>query len=192
MEKFKTIESKVIPLNIKNVDTDMIIPASFLTTINRTGLGIHVFDRLRKSDANFSFNNPLYSGAKILVSDENFGCGSSREHAVWALTDFGIRVVIAKSFADIFFNNSAKNGLLLIKLQDEIVDKILVNASIAEHKVKVDLENQIVTLQDGKEYHFDYDPFRKHCFLNGLDDIDYILSHKNEIDNFRKAQVSFY
>ena len=102
------------------------------------------------------------------------------------------RVVIAKSFTDIFFNNSAKNGLLLIKLQDEIVDKILVNASLSEYKVKVDLENQIVTLQDGKEYYFDYDQFRKHWFLNGLDDIDYILSHKNEIDNFRKSQVLFY
>lgn len=103
-----------------------------------------------------------------------------------------IRVVIAKSFTDIFFNNSAKNGLLLIKLQDEIVDKILVNASLSEYKVKVDLENQIVTLQDGKEYHFDYEQFRKHWFLNGLDDIDYILLHKNEIDNFRKSQVLFY
>ncbi len=191
MEKFTTVESKVIPVRIKDVDTDMIFPASYMTTVSRTGHGAHLFERLKQGDPNFSFNNPAYAGAKILVADENFGCGSSREHAVWALTDWGIRVVIAKSFADIFFGNSGKNGLLLIKLPSDTVDTILNGAEAGEYKVKVDLENQCVTLPTGESYNFDYDPFRKHCLLSGLDDIDYIFSHKAEIDAFRKKQVCF-
>ncbi|CAM6002433.1 unnamed protein product [Sphagnum balticum] len=188
MEKFTSLKSKVIPLPMKDVDTDMIIPAQFLTSITRDGYGQNLFRRLRDNDTNFPFNQDRFRGASILIADHNFGCGSSREHAVWALDGAGIRVVIAKSFADIFYNNSAKNGLLLITLPEEVVDKLLTAAQAADLELTVDLEKQVVSSPGANEFTFNFDPFRKHCILHGLDDIDYILSHAKEISEFRAWQ----
>lgn len=184
MEKFTTLISKTVPLPLKDVDTDMIIPAQFLTSISRDGFGENLFRRLKDQDENFCLNQDKYKDAKVLVSDENFGCGSSREHAVWALTGAGFKVVIAKSFADIFFSNSAKNGLLLIELEEDIVDELLAN----DQEITVNLKEQKVTLEDGSEHTFNYDAFRKHCLLNGLEDLDYLLSNKEEIAKFRDGQ----
>ncbi len=194
MEKFTTVRSKVIPLRIKDVDTDMIFPASFMTTVSRSGHGDKLFYRLRESSPDFPFNQERFKGANILVADHNFGCGSSREHAVWALTDWGIRVVIAKSFADIFFGNAGKNGLLLITLPCDVVDSILAEAQKRDYSISVDLASQTVTLDNGENVQFEYDSFRKHCLLGGLDDIDYILSYEKEIGEFRKqrALTSFF
>jgi 3-isopropylmalate/(R)-2-methylmalate dehydratase small subunit len=176
MERFTTLRSKVVPLPIKDVDTDMIIPAQFLTSISREGYGQNVFRRLRDTDPNFPLSQERYKQASILVADSNFGCGSSREHAVWALLGAGIKAIIAKSFADIFYSNSAKNGLLLIVLPAQTVDAMIEESTQREFVVTIDLEDQTVTTDKGKLYSFDYDPFRKHCLLNGLDDIDYILA----------------
>lgn len=188
MESFRTITSKVIPLPMKDVDTDLIFPAQFLTSISRDGCEQHLFKRLRDKDPNFPFNNEKYKGAQILVVDENFGCGSSREHAVWAICGAGIKVIIGKSFADIFYSNAAKNGLLLITLPVAIVDKMLVAANEDGYTVEVDLEKQTVTLVDGEKAYFEYEPFRKHCLLNGLDDIEYIRTYEGDIDTFRSKQ----
>lgn len=172
---------------MKDVDTDLIIPAQFLTSISRDGYGENLFRRLRDGDASFPFNQERYRGASILVADSNFGCGSSREHAVWALTGGGVRVVIAKSFADIFYNNSAKNGLLLVVLPGDVVDEILSSACREDLILTVDLAEQTVKY-GGRTFTFDYDPFRKHCLLNGLDDVQYIRSYENDINAFREAQ----
>jgi 3-isopropylmalate/(R)-2-methylmalate dehydratase small subunit len=189
MEKFTTLKSTVIPLPLNDVDTDLIIPAQYLTSISRDGFGQNLFRRLRDNDPNFPFNLQKYKGANILVAGINFGCGSSREHAVWALTGAGIKVVIAKSFADIFFNNAAKSGLLLITLPEAQVERLLVESQAGGLMMTVDLENQIVQLPAGETFSFEYDPFRKHCILNGLDDIDYILSFQTKLDEFRKNQT---
>jgi 3-isopropylmalate/(R)-2-methylmalate dehydratase small subunit len=186
MEKFTTITSPIIPLPRQDVDTDMIIPAQFLTTISNNGFADALFCRLRDQDKDFPLNNPELSNAKILVAKSNFGCGSSREHAVWALRDWGIKVVIAESFADIFYGNAAKNGLLLITLAANVVDNILKSAINKSYLLTADLESQQVILPNQNKYEFTYDPFRKHCLLNGLDDLDYILSHKEEIDSYHK------
>jgi 3-isopropylmalate/(R)-2-methylmalate dehydratase small subunit len=188
MEKFKPLTSQVIPLPMSDVDTDMIYPAQFLTSISREGCGKNLFARLRDTDPNFVFNQPKYKNARILAVDSNFGCGSSREHAVWSIHDSGIQVVIGKSFADIFYNNSSKNGLLLVKLATDEVDKILTEAQSSDFILTVDLENQKVTLPDGKHFSFQYDPFIKHCLINAMDDIDYINSFKSEIEAFRAKQ----
>src|ERR1700722_18036881 len=188
MDKFTTLKSTVIPLPLNDVDTDLIIPAQYLTSISRDGFGQNLFRRLRDNDPNFPFNLEKYKGANILVAGANFGCGSSREHAVWALTGAGIRVVIAKSFADIFFNNAAKSGLLLITLPEGQVERLLVEAQAGGLSLTVDLENQSVQLSSVQKFSFDYDPFRKHCIINGLDDIDYILSFKDRLEEFRKEQ----
>lgn len=188
MQAFRSVKSKIIPLPIKDVDTDMIIPAQFLTSISRDGYGQNLFVRLREKDPQFPFNLDKYKGAEILVTDNNFGCGSSREHAVWALQGAGIKVVIAKSFADIFAGNSAKSGLLLITLPEAFVDRLLLEGRSGDCQLEVDLENNVVRTQDGKEEKFEYDPFRRHCLLNGLDDIDYILSFRDEITAFKAKQ----
>lgn len=188
MEKFTRISSNVMPLPLKDVDTDLIYPAQYLTSVSRTGLGANLFAGLRSRDPQFPSNQPLYKTAQILVSDSNFGCGSSREHAVWALIDAGFRVIIAKSFADIFAGNSAKNGLLLVALNEAVVDNLLARAAAAAYTVCVDLEEQVVGLPDGGKHKFEYDPFRKHCLLNGLDDIDYIRSFQGEIGQFRQER----
>lgn len=188
MDKFEKLTSKVVPLPMTDVDTDLIIPAQFLTSISREGYGQNLFRRLRDNDPNFPFNQEKFKGASILVTGDNFGCGSSREHAVWALAGAGIKVVIAPSFADIFFSNSAKNGLVLVTLPAPHVERILVEAQAGEYSVTVDLESQTVDLPGGETFKFEFDQFRKHCILNGLDDIDYILSFKEKISEFRAGQ----
>ncbi len=181
MEKFDTLTGIAAPMPLVNIDTDMIIPKQFLKTIKRTGLGVNLFDEMRYDrDGNeiedFVLNKPAYREAKILVAGDNFGCGSSREHAPWALLDFGIRCVISTSFADIFYNNCFKNGILPVKLPKEDVDKLMDDAERgANATITVNLEDQTITGPDGGTVHFDIDPFKKHCLLNGLDDIGLTL-----------------
>jgi 3-isopropylmalate/(R)-2-methylmalate dehydratase small subunit len=190
MQKFNVLTGVAAPLPMSNVDTDMIIPKQFLKTIKRTGLGKNLFDEMRytpegKEVADFVLNKPAYRKAEILVSGENFGCGSSREHAPWALLDFGIRCVIAPSFADIFYNNCFKNGILPIVLPQEDVDKLMDDAQRgANAVVTVDLEKQEIRGPDGGKIHFELDAFRKHCLLNGLDDIGLTLQKVAHIDTF--------
>jgi len=194
MEPFTTLTGVAAPLPMINVDTDMIIPKQYLKTIKRTGLGKHLFDEMRYSTEgaeieDFVLNRSAYRASTILVSGENFGCGSSREHAPWALLDFGIRCVIAPSFADIFYNNCFKNGILPIKLPKEQVDLLLDDAARgANATVTVDLEKQEIRGPDGGVIRFDVDPFRKHCLLNGLDDIGLTLRKAPAIDAFEAAR----
>ncbi len=194
MEKFTKLTSVAAPLPLINVDTDMIIPARFLKTIKRTGLGKSLFFVLRFDDdgnerPEFVLNQPAYKDAEILVTGKNFGCGSSREHAPWALADYGIRCVIAPDFADIFYNNSFKNGMLLIKLPQEQVDKLMDDAERgANATVTVDLEAQEITGPDGGLINFEIDPFKKHCLLNGLDDIGLTLQKEDKISSFESSQ----
>ncbi len=190
MQPVRTIKSKVVPLPMKDVDTDLIIPAQFLTSISREGFGQNLFYRLRQSDANFPLNQVKYAGAEILVTDSNFGCGSSREHAVWALQGAGLKAVVAKSFADIFYNNAAKNGLLLVTLPTDVVDRLLLEARSGELQITIDLEQSEVTLPSSERHKFDFDQFRRHCMLNGLDDIDYIRSHKETVDQYRQNRAN--
>ncbi|SRR5579883_985865 len=187
MDKFQTVREKAVPLKSNDVDTDQIIPAQYLTSVSRDGYGENLFRRLRDTDENFPLNQERYKDAKILVAGYNFGCGSSREHAVWAIQGAGFKVVIAQSFADIFSNNSAKNGLLLVALPEEAVSRIWRQCQSGDLYLTVDLESQTVRTDEGEQFHFDFDPFRKHCLLNGLDDINYILSFENEIAEHRKA-----
>jgi 3-isopropylmalate/(R)-2-methylmalate dehydratase small subunit len=187
MEKFTTITSSIVPLARRDVDTDMIFPAQFLTSIANKGFAGALFRRLRDQEADFTLADERYQESKILVAQSNFGCGSSREHAVWALRDWGFRVIIAESFADIFAGNSAKNGLLLVTLPALEIETLLSSAAQRETTVTVDLANQTVTLADGKTVNFNYDAFRKHCLLHGLDDLDYILSHQKELDQFHEG-----
>jgi len=196
MEKFKSLTGIAAPLPMINVDTDMIIPKQFLKTIKRTGLGKHLFDEMRydasgKEIPDFVLNRPAYRKASILVAGENFGCGSSREHAPWALLDFGIRCVIAPSFADIFYNNCFKNGILPIVLLKEDVAKLFDDAERGANAViTIDLEKQEITGPDGGRVRFEIDPFRKHCLLNGLDDIGLTLAKAAEIDGYETRQRS--
>ncbi|HVJ44259.1 MAG TPA: 3-isopropylmalate dehydratase small subunit [Dongiaceae bacterium] len=190
MQKFNLLTGVAAPLPMINVDTDMIIPKQFLKTIKRTGLGKNLFDEMRytpegKEIPDFVLNKPAYRKAEILVAGENFGCGSSREHAPWALLDFGIRCVIAPSFADIFYNNCFKNGILPIQLPQEEVDKLMDDANRGANAViTVDLEKQELRGPDGGVIKFDIDPFRKHCLLNGLDDIGLTQQKAPFIDTF--------
>jgi 3-isopropylmalate/(R)-2-methylmalate dehydratase small subunit len=196
MEKFTRLSGVAAPLPLINVDTDMIIPKQFLKTIQRSGLGKNLFDEMRydaggDENPEFVLNRPAYRAAEILVAGENFGCGSSREHAPWALLDFGIRCVIAPSFADIFFNNCFKNGILPIALPQEDVDKLMDDAERgANAVVTIDLENQVITGPDGGEVRFEVDPFRKHCLLNGLDDIGLTMEKAGAIDAFEAKQAA--
>ncbi|MEM8804110.1 MAG: 3-isopropylmalate dehydratase small subunit [Pseudomonadota bacterium] len=177
MEKFTTLTAIAAPMPLVNIDTDMIIPKQFLKTIKRTGLGANVFDEMRfdregNEIPDFVLNKPAYREAQILVAGDNFGCGSSREHAPWALLDFGIRCVISTSFADIFYNNCFKNGILPVVLPQEQVDALMNDAENgANARITVSLEDQVITGADGTTYSFDVDPFKKHCLMNGLDDI---------------------
>ncbi len=190
MEKFTTLTGVAAPMNKINVDTDMIIPKQFLKTIQRAGLGKHLFDEMRfDRDGNevedFILNKPAYRDAQILVAGDNFGCGSSREHAPWALLDFGIRCVISTSFADIFYNNCFKNGILPIKVSKEDLDKLMDDAERgANATLTVDLGNQKIFGPDGGEVSFEMDAFKKQCLLNGLDDIGLTMKNKNKIENF--------
>ena len=197
MDKFTTLHGVAAPLPLLNVDTDMIIPKQFLKTIKRTGLGVNLFAEMRYDDSgaenpDFVLNKPAYREAKILVAGENFGCGSSREHAPWAIQDFGIRCVIAPSFADIFYNNCFKNGILPIVLPQEDVDKLMDDAGRgANATLSIDLEAQEIRGPDGGVIAFDIDPFRKRCLLEGLDDIGLTMEKASAIDAFEeKAKLS--
>lgn len=207
MEKFTLLDGLVAPLDRANVDTDAIIPKQFLKSIKRSGFGPNAFDEWRyldhgepgmdnskrKINPDFVLNQPRYKGAKILLTRENFGCGSSREHAPWALQDFGFRVIIAPSYADIFFNNCFKNGLLPIRLDAAIVDALFkAEAGATVFHLRVDLEQQAITTPDGTVYPFEVEAFRKHCLLNGLDDIGLTMQHVDEIKVYeqrRKAEA---
>lgn len=190
MDKFTQLTATAAPLNVANVDTDKIIPARFLKTIKRTGLGKSLFADMRYAadgaeNADFVLNQPKYRKAEILVAGDNFGCGSSREHAPWALLDFGIRCVIASSFADIFFNNCFKNGILPIVLPEETVAALMEDAALGTNaRLTVDLEAQVVVRPNGSKIPFEVDGFRKHCLLNGLDDIGLTLAHTAAIDSY--------
>ncbi len=190
MEKFTKLRGIAAPLPMINVDTDMIIPKQYLKTIKRTGLGKNLFDEMRyntdgSEKPDFVLNKPAYRKAQILVSGENFGCGSSREHAPWALLDFGIRCIIAPSFADIFYSNCFKNGILPIALPQSEIDKLMDDAERGSNAiVTVDLEAQEITGPDGGRIRFEVDAFRKHCLLNGLDDIGLTLEKASAIEGF--------
>ena len=194
MDKFTTLQGIAAPFPMVNVDTDRIIPARFLKTIKKTGLGKNLFNELRYNEdgsekPGFILNKPAYREARILVAGDNFGCGSSREHAPWALIDFGIRCVIAPSFADIFNNNASKNGMLLIALPQETVDKLMEDAEKGGNaRLSVDLEKQQIVRPDGEVIDFDIDPFKKHCLLNGLDDIALTLQKDDRIGAFEDAR----
>jgi 3-isopropylmalate/(R)-2-methylmalate dehydratase small subunit len=195
MEKFTKLTGIAAPMPLVNIDTDMIIPKQFLKTIQRSGLGKNLFDEMRYDRegheiADFVLNQPAYRSAEILVAGDNFGCGSSREHAPWALLDFGVRCVISTSFADIFFNNCFKNGILPIILPQAEVDVLMADARKgANARVTVDLEAQTVTTSDGQSFGFAVDPHRKHCLINGLDDIGLTLEKAAAIDSF-EAKVA--
>lgn len=190
MEKFTKLDGIAAPLRMINVDTDIIIPKQFLKTVKRTGLGIHAFNDIRYNEdgsekPDFILNKPEYRDASILITGENFGCGSSREHAPWAILDMGIRCIIAADFADIFYNNSFKNGILPIKLPQDQVDQLMQSAEEnPEAKITIDLEKQTIMRGNELSFEFDIDPFRKHCLLNGLDDIGLTLEKKAHIKNF--------
>ena len=194
MEKFNTFKGIAAPFNILNVDTDKIIPKQFLTTIKRTGLGKHVFDEMRyKKDGsenpNFVLNQKPYDKSNILIAGDNFGCGSSREHAPWALKDFGIKCIISTSFADIFYNNSFKNGLLPIMVTKDERDALLEDAKDKENpEIEIDLENQEIRRPNGGKIKFKIDPFRKKCLLEGLDDIGLTEIHENKIKSFEESR----
>jgi 3-isopropylmalate/(R)-2-methylmalate dehydratase small subunit len=194
MEKFTKLTGIAAPLPLINVDTDMIIPKQFLKTIRRTGLGKHLFDEMRYGDnghelAEFVLNREPYRKAKILIAGENFGCGSSREHAPWALLDFGIRCVIAPSFADIFYNNCFKNGILPVTLPKETVEKLMTFArSGANATLTVNLETQTVSGPDEKPIRFEIDRFLKYCLLHGLDDIGLTLEKEPEVNAYEERQ----
>ncbi|MBO1923510.1 3-isopropylmalate dehydratase small subunit [Thiomicrorhabdus sp. 6S3-12] len=203
MEKFTTLTAIVAPMDRANVDTDAIIPKQFLKSIKRSGFGPNLFDEWRYEDVGqpdmdnskrplrkeFVLNQPRYQGAKILLARENFGCGSSREHAPWALKDFGFDVIIAPSFADIFFNNSFKNGILPIILDEKVVDELFNETFAAEgYELTVDLSAQKIVKPNGDEIRFDVDSFRKHCLLNGLDDIGLTLQHAEEIKAYEESR----
>ena len=190
MDPFKTLTGIAAPLPLINVDTDMIIPKQFLKTIKRSGLGVNLFDEMRYDDSgaeipDFVLNQSAYRDAEILVAGENFGCGSSREHAPWALLDFGIRCVIAPSYADIFYNNCFKNGILPITLPQDQVDALMRDAQKgANARMTVDLEAQTITDSDGNVFSFEIDSFRRHCLLNGLDEIGLTMEKSAAIDRF--------
>jgi 3-isopropylmalate/(R)-2-methylmalate dehydratase small subunit len=198
MQKFTTLKAKAAYLPVSNVDTDMIIPKQFLKTIKRTGLGKNLFDEMRytldgKEISNFVLNKPAFRDAKILISGENFGCGSSREHAPWAILDFGIRCIIAPSYADIFYNNCFKNGILPIVLSDVEVKQISKYAEEENNEIEIDLQKQTINY-NGVTHKFAIDEFRKHCLINGLDDIGLTLQKAKEIDDYEnkmKAKTSW-
>ncbi|ETD88131.1 3-isopropylmalate dehydratase small subunit [Rhodobacter capsulatus] len=195
MKKFEKFTGIAAPMPLVNIDTDMIIPKGFLKTIKRTGLGVHAFDEMRYDRAgneipDFVLNKPQYRKTEILIAGDNFGCGSSREHAPWALADFGIKVIVSTSFADIFFNNSFKNGMLPIVLPAEQVEVLMKDADRGENaRMTVDLEAQEITTSDGQVIKFEVDAFKKHCLLNGLDDIGLTLEKAAAIDSFESQSA---
>jgi 3-isopropylmalate/(R)-2-methylmalate dehydratase small subunit len=193
MQQFTTLTGIAAPMPLVNIDTDMIIPKQFLKTIQRSGLGKNLFDEMRYTQdgqeiPDFVLNQPAYRSTEILIAGDNFGCGSSREHAPWALLDFGIRCVISTSFADIFYNNCFKNGILPIVMPQDVVDVLMADAKKgANARVTIDLPSQTVTTSDGQSFPFEVDPHRKHCLLNGLDDIGLTLEKAAAIDSYEKT-----
>ena len=202
MEAFKTVKGVVLPIARSNVDTDAIIPKQYLKSVARSGFGANLFDEWRYLDhgepgqehsnrqinTDFVLNEKRYTGAEVLLARSNFGCGSSREHAVWALHDYGIKVIIASSFADIFFNNCFKNGLMPLVLSDDVIDVLF--ESIKDepgYMLEVDLESQTIITPDGTQHSFDIESFRKYCLVNGFDDIDLTLRHKKDISEFEAS-----
>ena len=196
MDKFEKLTGIAAPMPLVNIDTDMIIPKQFLKTIKRSGLGVNLFDEMRydrqgNENPDFVLNKPQYREAEILVAGDNFGCGSSREHAPWAIKDFGIRCVIAPSFADIFYNNCFKNGILPIALPQEQVDVLMKDAEKGSNaRMIVDLEAQTVTTSDGEVFAFEVDSFKKHCLLEGLDDIGLTMEKASAIDAFESKAAA--
>ena len=194
MEKFTTVNGVAAPMRSINIDTDKIIPKQYLKTIERTGLGKNLFAEMRYNEdgserEDFVLNKPAYRNSQILVAGDNFGCGSSREHAPWAILDFGIKVVISTSFADIFYNNCFKNGILPIKVTPEQLELLFDDADRGSNAtLTIDLENQKINRPDGKVVNFEMDPFRKQCLLEGLDDIGQTLQRKGKIDGFEERQ----
>tara|TARA_A200000113_G_scaffold76953_1_gene67811 strand:- start:1243 stop:1848 length:606 start_codon:yes stop_codon:yes gene_type:complete len=194
MQKFDKLSGVAAPLNILNIDTDMIIPKQFLKTIKRSGLGVNLFSEMRYTDdggenKDFVLNKPAYRSAEILVAGDNFGCGSSREHAPWALLDFGIRCVISTSFADIFYNNCFKNGILPIKVSADERDALLADAADSENpQLSIDLVSQTISRPNGVEISFEIDPFRKQCLLDGLDDIGLTMEKETSISQFEASR----
>jgi len=185
MEPIKTVEGRAYPLGVKNVDTDMIIAAKWLKGTSRAGLGAGAFEAMRQQPGNV-FDNPVYAGSPILIAGDNFGCGSSREHAAWALTDMGVNVVIAPSFSDIFSGNAFKNGILAVVLPQDAIDRLMEVA--LTDPIHVDLEAQTVTTSFQDRFTFDIDPFRKFCLLGGLDEIGLTLENTSHIDNFEQKR----
>ena len=196
MKKFTKLSGIAAPLKLVNIDTDMIIPKQFLKTIKRSGLGVNLFDEMRYDDdrneiETFVLNQPAYRNAQILVTGENFGCGSSREHAPWAIADFGITCVIAPSYADIFYSNCFKNGILPIALPQEQIDVLMQDAEKgANARIEIDLESQTITSSDGEVFSFDVDTFKKYCLMNGLDDIGLTMEKVTSIDTFEAAAAT--
>jgi 3-isopropylmalate/(R)-2-methylmalate dehydratase small subunit len=197
MEPINKLTSTAVPLPLPNIDTDQIIPKQFLKRIERTGYGDFLFYDWRydldtpdhvEPRKDFVLNNSAYAGSQILIAEKNFGCGSSREHAAWAIFQYGFRAVIAPTFADIFFSNAGKNGIILVRLSEEAVATLLARVTAnPKHRITIDLEAQTVTDAEGFSAHFDIDPFRKYCLLNGLDDIGLTLRHEKELDAFESA-----
>ncbi|HZL26531.1 MAG TPA: 3-isopropylmalate dehydratase small subunit [Acidobacteriaceae bacterium] len=200
MTPINTLTSTAAPLPLPNIDTDQIIPKQFLKRIERTGYGDFLFYDWRRiqegpdtgqPNPDFVLNKPEYKGAEILIAEKNFGCGSSREHAAWAINQFGFRAVIAPTFADIFYSNAGKNGIILARLTEEEVQTLLARSTAnPNHKITINLEAQTVTDDEGFTAHFDIDPFRKHCLLNGLDDIGLTLLHKQNLDDYESKHDS--
>lgn len=193
MDKFTKLTGIAAPLRMINVDTDIIIPKQFLKTVKRTGLGVSAFYNIRYNEdgsekADFPLNQTAYKNASILITGENFGCGSSREHAPWAILDMGFKCIVAPSFADIFYNNSFKNGILPIELPQDQVDQLMNSAeNNPDAVIEIDLENQKITRGNEMSFYFDIDPFRKHCLLNGIDDIGLTLEKKAHITEFETS-----
>jgi 3-isopropylmalate/(R)-2-methylmalate dehydratase small subunit len=187
VEPVSTIEGKAYPFGLKNIDTDVIIPAEWLKTISRSGLGKGAFEALRKDPDNM-FDSPDYAGAPILIAGDNFGCGSSREHAAWALADLGIKCVIAPSFSDIFSGNAFKNGILTVVLPQEAVDRLLEVAKT--DTIHIDLEHQVVTTPFQDRFHFEIDAFRKHCLTNGLDEVGLTLAMDDKISAYESRAAA--
>ncbi len=202
MTPINILTSTAAPLPFPNIDTDQIIPKQFLKRIERTGYGEFLFFDWRriqegpdtgKPNPDFVLNKPHHQGAEILIAERNFGCGSSREHAAWAINQFGFRAVIAPTFADIFYSNAGKNGIILARLTEEETQTLLARTTAdPKHRITINLEQQTVTDEDGFQTHFDIDPFRKYCLLNGLDDIDLTLRQEQELDRYEQHHNTEY
>jgi 3-isopropylmalate/(R)-2-methylmalate dehydratase small subunit len=188
MQKVTTFEGLCLPLRMDDVDTDLIIPAQYLTSVSAAGYGENLFKRLR-DNPDFVFNQERYQQASILITQNNFGCGSSREHAVWAIKEAGFKAVIAHSFSDIFFNNSSKNGLLLVQLQDDTIKQLLDMAESAPLHLTIDLPQEKIVLANEDSISFTIEPFRKHCLVNGLDDLAYLQSYREDIEHYKRQHA---